>query len=182
MAARPDGAPSTDRLECGRRLAEVVPFEIEFRGDAVLPHVVGDLESTARRLAERRRIELGDPAGREDRESDPMAMEQLEQSPDPGAATEFALRQLQRGLSEHPPEELRVEVEREVDGEPHPVRVPPAVDVPVASHPARLSDVEQRSIERLVRAAGNAIRAAAEGLVVVRVLATPERPVGPAAM
>src|SRR5262249_25633804 len=148
MAARPDGAPSTDRLERGRRLAEVVPFEIGFRGNAGLPHVVGDLESAAHRLAERRRIRSGDRAGGEDRESDLMAMEQLEQSPDPGAASEFALRQLQRWLTEHPAEELSVEIEGEVDGEPDAIRIPPAVDVLVATHSPRLPDVGLHSDPR----------------------------------
>src|SRR5262245_6597799 len=110
----------------------------------MLPHLVCVHKSAARCLANLCRIELGDPAGREDREPDLMAMEQLEQSPDPRTAPEFALGELQRRLTEHPAEELRVEVEREVDGEAHAVRVPPAIDVLVSSHPARLSDIEQR--------------------------------------
>ena len=57
------------------------------------------------------------------------AMEQLEQSPDPGTATEFALGQLQRGLNEYPAEELRVEVEcarMQAAGAPVRVAPPPA--------------------------------------------------------
>src|SRR5215472_4709818 len=75
-------------------------------------------------------------------------MEELEQSPDPGAAAEFALRQLQGRFTEHPAEELRVEVEGEVDGEPDPVRVPPAVDVLVATHWPRLPNVGSDSDPR----------------------------------
>src|SRR5262245_50601533 len=97
-----------------------------------------------------------------------MAMEQLEQSPDPGTAPEFALGELQRRLAEHAAEELRVEVEREVDGEPHALRVPPAFDVLVSSHSARLSDIAQtwrsaRSIRVVVT--GAPVDGAVDGLV-----------------
>ena len=78
------------------------------------------------------RIELADPARREDGGLDGVGVEQLDQAPDADPAAELALRQLQRRLVQEAAQQHGVEVGREVDRDPRAIGPRQIVDEFVA--------------------------------------------------
>ena len=85
----------------------------------MLPHVVGDLVAALDRGPDRLLIELAGPSRREDCRLDSVRVEQLDQPPNPDPATELALGELHWRLVQQAAQQHRVEIEREIDRDPH---------------------------------------------------------------
>ncbi len=118
LAAAADRPAPCDRLQRARGLQQMVALQRRILRHVVLPHVVGDLVPAAYRRAQRLRIELADPARREDRRLDAMRVEQLDQPPDADAPAELALGKLHRRLVQQPAQQHGVEIGGEVHGDP----------------------------------------------------------------
>ena len=179
-AARADRPAAADLFDCGDRLGEVILFEARLLRDAVLPHVIGDFVAALDRGAQCLRIELAGPPRGEDRRLDMVRVKQLDQPPDADPATELALCQLHRRLVQQPPQQHRVEIEGEIDRDPHPRRPAEIGDVAVPSGigpggllqlgeiPVELADHQLASGEQ---SSGTAI---AQGAVFRIMIITPE--------
>lgn len=123
------------RWACGGELLQrlgrpqqVRPLDRRLGRHAVLPHVVGDFMPAACPGPHGVGVELADAPRYEQGRLHGVSVEQVEQPPHADAAAELALRQLHRRLVEQAPQQHRIEVGGEVDGNPRAVR------------PARLRD------------------------------------------
>ena len=93
----------------------MILLEVRLPRNAMFPHVIGDLVAAARCRDHGARVELADSPRREDRGLDAVTVEQLDQAPDPDASTEFALRELRRGLVGKPSQQHGIEIGGEVN-------------------------------------------------------------------